>query len=107
MFVATSRIACKSHKPLVDLANILIFRCPTCELIVAFLVNTDINTETRFQKVWFVNTVLFKKVLFIIRRVARIWKRGGGYFESVRSVQTTLTRIVSALESVSHGLHEN
>ena len=27
------------------------------------------------------------------RRVARIWKRGGGYFETVRSVQTTLTRI--------------
>ena len=40
------------------------------------------------------------------RRVARIWKRGG-YFERVRSVQTTLTRIFIALESVSHGLHEN
>ena len=42
----------------------------------------------------------------LFRRVARIWKRGG-YFERVRSVQTTLTRIVIALESVSHGLHEN
>ena len=28
----------------------------------------------------------------VARRVARIWKRGGGYFERVRRVQTTLTR---------------
>ena len=42
-----------------------------------------------------------------IRRVARIWKRGGGrYFERVRSVQTTLTRIFIDLESVSDGLSE-
>ena len=34
-------------------------------------------------------------------------KGGGGYFERVRSVQTTLTRIFIALESVSHGLHKN
>ena len=34
-------------------------------------------------------------------------EKGGGYFERVRSVQTTLTRIFIALESVSHGLHEN
>ena len=37
------------------------------------------------------------------RRVARIWKKGGGYFERVRSVQTTLTRIFIELESVSDG----
>ena len=43
----------------------------------------------------------------IARRVARIWKRGGGgYFETVRSVQTTLTRIFIDLESVSDGLSE-
>ena len=44
------------------------------------------------------------------RRVARIWKRGGGgggYFERVRKVQTTLTRTFIVLESVSHGLSEN
>ena len=41
------------------------------------------------------------------RRVARIWKRGGGFFERVRKVQTTLTRIFIGLESVSHGLSEN
>ena len=41
------------------------------------------------------------------RRVARIWKRGGGYFERVRKVQTTLTRILIVLEPVSHGLSEN
>ena len=41
------------------------------------------------------------------RRVAEIWKRGGGYFERVRKVQTTLTRIFIVLESVSHGLSEN
>ena len=40
------------------------------------------------------------------RRVARIWKRGGGYFERVRSVQTTLTRIFIDLESISDGLSE-
>ena len=34
-------------------------------------------------------------------------EKGGGYFERVRSVQTALTRIFIALESVSHGLHEN
>ena len=40
------------------------------------------------------------------RRVARIWKRGG-YFERVRKVQTTLTRILIVLESVLHGLSKN
>ena len=39
------------------------------------------------------------------RRVARIWERGG-YFERVRSVKTTLTRIFIDLESVSDGLSE-
>ena len=33
-------------------------------------------------------------------------KKGGGYFERVRSVQTTLTRIFIDLESVSDGLSE-
>ena len=32
---------------------------------------------------------------------------GGGYFERVRKVQTTLTRIFIVLESVSHGFSEN
>ena len=32
---------------------------------------------------------------------------GGGYFERVRSVQTTLTRVFIVLESVSDGLSEN
>ena len=31
----------------------------------------------------------------------------GGFFERVRKVQTTLTRIFIVLESVSHGLSEN
>ena len=44
--------------------------------------------------------------VLVCRRVARIWKRGG-YFERVRKVQTTLTRILIVLESVSHGLSEN
>ena len=34
-------------------------------------------------------------------------KGGGGYFERVRSVQTTLTRIFIDLESVSDGLSDN
>ena len=33
-------------------------------------------------------------------------EKGGGYFETVRSVQTTLTRIFIDLESVSDGLSE-
>ena len=40
------------------------------------------------------------------RRVARIWKRGC-YFERVRKVETTLTRIFIVLESVSHGISRN
>ena len=40
------------------------------------------------------------------RRAAGIWKRGG-FFEKVRKVQTTLTRIFIVLESKSHGLSEN
>ena len=34
-------------------------------------------------------------------------KGGGGYFERVRKVQTTLTRIFIVLKSVSHGLYKN
>ena len=34
-------------------------------------------------------------------------EKGGGYFERVRKVQTTLTRIFIVFESVSHGLSEN
>ena len=34
-------------------------------------------------------------------------KGGGGYFERVRSMQTTLTRIFIELESVSDGLSKN
>ena len=34
-------------------------------------------------------------------------EKGGGYFERVRSVQTTLTRIFIDLKSVSDGLSEN
>ena len=47
------------------------------------------------------------QVAIVIRRVARIWKRGGGYFERVRSLQTTLTGIFIDLEAVSDGLSEN
>ena len=44
-----------------------------------------------------------KTLIYISRRVARIWKRGGGgFFDRVRKVQTTLTRIFIVLESVSH-----
>ena len=34
-------------------------------------------------------------------------EKGGGHFERVRSVQTTLTRIFIDLESVSDSLSEN
>ena len=34
-------------------------------------------------------------------------EKGGGYFERVRTVQTTLNRIFIGLESVSHGLSKN
>ena len=45
-------------------------------------------------------------VCIVSRRVAMIWERGG-FFERVRKVQTTLTRIFIALESESHGLSES
>ena len=48
-----------------------------------------------------------KIVVEVTRRVARIWKRGGGgFFERVKKVQRTSTRIFIILESVSHGLSE-
>ena len=34
-------------------------------------------------------------------------KGGGGFFERVREVQTTLTQIIIVLESEPHGLYEN
>ena len=48
----------------------------------------------------FAKQVLCEEGRHVPRGVARIWKRGGGYFERVRSVQTTLTRIFIDLESV-------
>ena len=47
------------------------------------------------------------RLVFASRHVARIWKGGGGYFERVRSVQTTLTGIFIDLEAVLDGLSEN
>ena len=44
---------------------------------------------------------------FKLARSQDLEKGGGGYFERVRSVQTTLTRIFIDLESVSDGLSEN
>ena len=42
------------------------------------------------------------------RRVARIWKRGGGgFFQRLRKVQTTLTRIFIVLESVNPKMRRN
>ena len=47
-------------------------------------------------------------VLYSIQaRSQDLEKGGGGYFERLRIVQTTLTRIFIVLESVSHGLSEN
>ena len=44
----------------------------------------------------------------LTRHVARIWKKGrGGFFERVRQLQETLSRIFIALESDSQGLSEN
>ena len=40
----------------------------------------------------------------IIQARSQDLEKGGGYFEIVRKVQTTLTRIFIVLESVSHGL---
>ena len=40
-------------------------------------------------------------------RSQELEKGGGGYFERVRKVQTTLTRIFIVIESESHGLSQN
>ena len=63
-----------------------------------------IKSHFRKRKLW----KMFGAPLYYlrIRRVARIWKREG-YFERVKKVQTTLTRIFIVLESVSHDLSEN
>ena len=52
------------------------------------------------QKIKFVNNVVYLQA-----RSQDLEK--GGYFERVRSVQTTLTRIFIVLESVSHDMSEN
>ena len=50
--------------------------------------------------------MFYRPLIGLTSSVRRILKRGGGYFERVRSVQTTLTRIFIDLESVSDGLSE-
>ena len=40
----------------------------------------------------------------IVQARSQDLEKGGGYFERVRSVETTLTRIFIDLKSVSHGL---
>ena len=42
----------------------------------------------------------------LCRRVARIWKKGGGFFQRVRQLWETLTRIFIGLGSDSQGLSE-
>ena len=59
-----------------------------------------------FYWVWTYVTVTITLTVHLRRRVARIWKRGG-FFERVRKVQTTLTRIFIVLESVSHGFSKD
>ena len=56
-----------------------------------------------------ITVLIFLSFIAVFRRVARIWKKGGGggFFERVRKVKTTLTRIFIVLESESHGLSEN
>ena len=55
-------------------------------------------------------TALFYSLSFLqtsIQARSQDLEKGGGYFERVRKVQTTVTRIFIVLESVSHGLSEN
>ena len=44
----------------------------------------------------------FKRIVCTQARSQDLEKGGGGFFERVRKVQTTLTRIFIVLESVSH-----
>ena len=73
------------------------------EILVSFVVVLSNNLVAAFSRLPFF--LRGKLRVLVYRRVARIWKRGG-YFERVRSVQTTLTRIFIDLESVSDGLSE-
>ena len=71
------------------------------KLLCSYLFANLLLPSTRQQN----DHVIFESLPFVYitsRRVARIWKRGGGFFERVRKVQTTLTRIFTFLESVSH-----
>ena len=60
------------------------------------------TTSFRIISLWM---FLLKNGHHSCRRVARIWKRGGGYFERVRTVQTTLTRIFIGLQSNLDEIH--
>ena len=65
----------------------------------------ELKLKNTRRKISRFNYRLSGLICHVCRRVARIWKRGGGgYFERVRSVQTTLTEIFIDLEAVSDGL---
>ena len=56
---------------------------------------------------WTVFALFAGFLQYAIQARSQDLEKGGGYFERVRSVQTTLTRIFIVLESVSHSLSEN
>ena len=52
MFGATHRITCMSHKGLVDLMTILVFRCSYLSVLLRFRwINTDTDTEKKAKRV--------------------------------------------------------
>ena len=79
------------------------------EQLISVRVNGECATET-VNSVSIAGRVKPKAIKIGIYSQARsqdLEKGGGGYFERVRSVQTTLTRIFIDFKSVSDGLSEN
>ena len=69
------------------------------------------NKNANIALIWF-NPLPQRKLLSELRESSRqarsqdLKKGGGGFFERVRKLQTTLTRIFIVLESESHGLSD-
>ena len=80
------------------------------ETLVQTIVSFTVKWPWKTVKTWrskSLNELVFQNKCSIIQARSQDLEKGGGDFERVRSLQTTLTRIFIVLESVSHGLSEN
>ena len=99
------------QNPIQDFPNMATFSLMEKEQLINILSNFELKSifkEVELTNFWIMLMEEFPEITLEARRVARIWKRGGGgFFERVRKMRTTWTRIFIVLESVTHGLSEN